>query len=527
MPASLTALREVPRTDPGPRTPDPGFIVFHPRYDRFLRRCGIDSADAALDLRGEVVCGHPDRHVVRCELPAGPGTRVVYLKREHVVGVRTRLRNRLAGFGPVSRAEREAAVLKRLEQAGLPGPQWLAYGESADGRAFLLVDEVADADDLRAVLGDTTLSPADRRGLIERAGRVLAELHAAGFGTPDLAAKHVLVSRRALAVTLVDWQSAGAPPTAAERARQLAGLHASLADGLASSRERLRFVRAYLRGTGRDEVPRFGAFVGDVLRHADRLKPRSSTRDQRATAAPRLVWLADEEVCVVPEMAALWPTPAACPPFYPDADGGADQEWITFPDGRRARLVRFTTYDPLGRLAAAVRERPWRSPAARVARLLFHLHRHGVDAPKLLAFGQRLTGRATAASFVVFDPPACGVPAGPALAEWAGEVAVRRQLLRECGRTLRHLHDAGCRLARTTDTGPALCVTTDGLPGVAVGSPLAVRLSKRIDDAVRRADLRWLVTAELRALPRTDRARVLRGYLGADRRTTAFSTGVL
>src|SRR5690242_9263267 len=73
------------------------FVVFHPRYERFLRRCGVGSAEAALALRGEVVCGHPDRHVARVELGGGSARRVVYLKREHVVGLRTRLKNRLAG----------------------------------------------------------------------------------------------------------------------------------------------------------------------------------------------------------------------------------------------------------------------------------------------------------------------------------------------------------------------------------------------------------------------------------------------
>jgi tRNA A-37 threonylcarbamoyl transferase component Bud32 len=288
-------------------------IVYHPRYERFLRRQGIDSAAAVLALRGEVLCGHPDRHVARVEL----GSRVVYLKREHVVGLRTRLRNRLAGFGWVSRSEREALTLHRLEAGGLPGPQWLAYGEDGHGRAFLLVDELAGMRDLATLLGDTELSPAERRELAARIGHALAELHAAGFGTPDLAAKHVFVNPSTFAATLIDWQSATRrPPTETECVRQLAALNASLSDDLATPRDRFRLARTYWRLTRPSS--RFGQFVRTIRAESDRRRLRSSARDQRqAHPAPRLVWVAEEAVCVTPELVAEWPTPAICEPFYP------------------------------------------------------------------------------------------------------------------------------------------------------------------------------------------------------------------
>ena len=151
MPVNLPLLfnarhREVEAARPRPGG-GRGFIAHHPRYKAWLLRAGIDTPYAALNLTGEVVCGHPARHVARVELA---GRRVAYLKREHVVGWPTRLKNFRAGFGWVSRSEREAETLRRLEAAGLPGPQWLAYGEDARGRAFLLVDEVADAADLDA-----------------------------------------------------------------------------------------------------------------------------------------------------------------------------------------------------------------------------------------------------------------------------------------------------------------------------------------------------------------------------------------
>jgi hypothetical protein len=177
-------------------------------------------------------------------------------------------------------------------------------------------------------------------------------------------------------------------------------------------------------------------------------------------------------------------------------------------------LARFRTVDPVGRLMAAVRERPWRSPAAVAARLLFHLDRYGVPGPRLLAFGQRLTDAWSAESFVLFEPPADGVPVPIRLREYPGGCTDRRLILADCGRVLRSLHDAGCRLAFGLGGGPRLTCTRIGRPRVAVGSPFAVRLTKGLSDADRRADLRALLRVDLPALSRAERCRVVRGYVG-------------
>ena len=110
-----------------------GWVEVHPRYRTWLRKCGLTSARDVLALRGEVVGGHADRHVVKVELHTGVSTRAAFLKREHVVGRRVRYRNWRANFGWVSRVEREARTLQKLEALGLPGPQWLAYGENGGG----------------------------------------------------------------------------------------------------------------------------------------------------------------------------------------------------------------------------------------------------------------------------------------------------------------------------------------------------------------------------------------------------------
>ena len=74
--------------------------VLNPFYRDRLAACGLWDAESMLDLPGEVVSGHPDRHVVRVDIP-GIGT--CFLKRQHRVGFGERFQQWRAGFGWVSR----------------------------------------------------------------------------------------------------------------------------------------------------------------------------------------------------------------------------------------------------------------------------------------------------------------------------------------------------------------------------------------------------------------------------------------
>jgi tRNA A-37 threonylcarbamoyl transferase component Bud32 len=520
---SLTsAIHAPPHPQPlSPRGGEGRNFVTHPRFRTWLEKCGVTTAEAAFTLAGEVVSGHVDRHVVRVELHGGSGRRTVFLKREHTAGLKARLRNRLAGFGWVSRCEREAMTLAKLEAAGLPGPQWLAYGRDAAGRGFLLVDELTGAVELRAFLTEHTLAEEERRVLSDRIGRTLAEVHAAGFGTPELAAKHLLVRPGPMAVSLIDWQSCP-PPGAVKPAdcdRWLATLHATLADELATPMDRLRVLWAYrrtLRMTGQQPGSRFGAWVRSIAATADGLLNKSSVRAQRqpvvTDVCQRLVWLAGEQAVAIPEVAAGWPTPPTGEPFYsptPNPPGG-HRERHTMPDGRDAVLVRFTTTDPLGRFVAAVRERPWRSPAAVAARVLFHLQRHAIPAPALLAFGQRMVSRRTCDSFLVGELPPNPTAITDYLSRPEGTAEGKQGVLRECGRLLRRLHAAGCRPCPSAGANDPLFVVSDGT--VFVGSPFAVTLSRRPSEPERQLDLNRFATS----LPPVAHSLVLSGYSAPD-----------
>ncbi len=420
---------------PSKNEADGGWVEVNPDFIESFEALGLETPDQFLELEGEVVSGHPDRHVVRVNLPRF--SRTFYLKKQHAVMWREKLRNWLAGFGWISRSEREGITLKQLTAAGLSCPRWAAFGVDGIGRAFLLVEEVADTLDLRQFLNDRALSQTERASFAKTLGQWIAFYHNSGFTTPDLTAKHVLISSATRKLTLIDWQSATRIPFVSpeDRLRPLAALNASLSVSLASTRERLRVLRTALRASRQEGLiaERFSEIVHIVIAETNRLRDRRSLRDQRqqlATVNQPLVWVAGEAVCAVPSVAAVWPDPAIAKPYYGCAPGTFP---IQLPDGRDAVLIRGRSVAPLGRFQAWLRGRSWRSAGVTLGRLLFHLERYGIPAPRLLAFGQRFTGPITTEWFTLYTPPAAPIDSPP-----SGALAA------QLGRVLRQVHDAGC-----------------------------------------------------------------------------------
>ena len=491
-----------------------GWMEVHPRYRTWLCKCGLTSARDILALRGEVVGGHADRHVVKVELHTGVSTRAAFLKREHVVGRRVRYRNWRANFGWVSRAEREARTLQKLEARGLPGPQWLAYGEDDDGRAFLLIEELSGAIPLRELLADYTLSADELRLLAERLGKMLAECHAAGIGTPELSAKHILVRPGILQPFLIDWQSSRLDRaiTPADAAAWFGALHATVPEGCVNPRLRLRLLWAYrrvMKASGNPLTLRAEDFASRVRTASRSQSKRSSVRQQlgaTGVAPQRLVWLDGEAVVAIPEVACAWPEDLKREPFYGQPPGTVR---LVLPCGTPGELTRFQSFAPLGQAIAALRERPWRSPGATAARVLFHLQRFGIAGPKLLAFGQRRTSRLRVNSFVVVEVSHHSPERRSGVEKLlASDNVLRNRALADIGQFLKRLHDAGCRF-RWGLLGA--CPLLVAVPELTVASALAIALVRRVSGRQARSDL----ALALAGLDRLDKMRVLRSYLGS------------
>ncbi len=98
-----------------------------------------------------------------------------------------------------TRAPRELRTALRLERAGVPTPEVIAYCSYPAGGPFRLADvatrEVEGGRDLGQVLSDT-VPGAERTGSWAAVGRLLASLRAAGARHPDLNAANVLLATR-------------------------------------------------------------------------------------------------------------------------------------------------------------------------------------------------------------------------------------------------------------------------------------------------------------------------------------------
>ncbi|HXG13053.1 MAG TPA: lipopolysaccharide kinase InaA family protein [Gemmataceae bacterium] len=500
------------------------FVRINPRYRDFLARHGLTAPGHFLDLPGVIISGHPDRHV--CQVTVG-GLRAL-LKREHRVPVKDRLAGAAAGYGLVSKSYREALTLQALKRAGVPCPEWLAAGEDERGRAFLLVKEVAGGLDLRLFLRDRlAASPAARRRFARRLGEALARIHRAGFDHPDLCSKHVLVEPHRQTIVVVDWQRSRRRRRLSwqRRCRDLALLHATLADELATPRDRLACLRAYLRVGGESKRRRLARAIH---RQAQRFLRRRHVREQRqavlAAGTQNLIWVDGEALCVTREFLAdcggqvpAWLRAAG----RPEAEGPTlTQTVVAIPGARQARLVCRRSFRPWGYLWAWLRRRPLPSPELLHAGLLFRLQRYGIRTPRLLAVGQRWLGIGRMSSFLVTEPIAGAI----ALGEWlvGSGSRWRRQLLQEAGALLRRLHDAGCSFggkAATVRDSVLLIQHHEGeLPALALGDVEGLKVCRRPGMAVIMRDLRALASVLSAAgWVRTDLLRLLLGYLGQDR----------
>jgi tRNA A-37 threonylcarbamoyl transferase component Bud32 len=404
------------------------FVETNPRYRTLLEQAGLTAPEHFLALPAVIVSGHPDRHVARVTVGTGPSAVAGFLKREHRIPWRDRFTNAWAGFGFVSKSSREAFLLHALQQTGIGCPEWIAVGEDGRGRAFLLVKEIAGAMDLRLLCGAEMARGRKRRWLARQLGQALARMHEAGFNHPDLYAKHVLVDPGSGQICFLDWQRSRYRRRVgwAERCWDLAALDATLTDNLATPRERLVCLHAYLRhvhergGTALSRPP-----LADLLRQIQgrvrRLLPKRSVQAVRCEVLPAppqlLLWLDGEALCVTQD---FWDELRGEVPDWLPLRSAAPGLWerttrdeVELPGNRHGLLVRRWRHQPLAWLWAALRGKRPASPELRQAAAIFHRQRQGVEAPRLLAFGQRRAFPWRTESFLLTEVAAVGRTGSP------------------------------------------------------------------------------------------------------------------
>jgi tRNA A-37 threonylcarbamoyl transferase component Bud32 len=511
------------------------FVDVNPRYREQLDRLGLRTPDDFLTLSGVILCGHPDRNVARVTLGEGAAAIHAFFKREHRTRWRDRLANAWAGFGFVTKSYREYRVLRQLAAAGVGCPEPLAAGEDGQGRAFLLLREVAGARDLRAFLAETATTPAARREVARRLGNALARMHAAGFDHPDLYSKHVLVSGispESLTFHFLDWQRSrrGSPPWR-HRWRDLSALNATLADELATPRERLVCLRSYLHSTAANDVrvPRLARAARQVHGRAVCLRQRRRIQELCQQPLPpgvqNLIWLDGEALCVTQEFRAEVnhiPEWLRLPVAWTET--GVWRREVVPAQGMRALLVHRRSSRLFAWLWGLLRHRRLTSPELAQSGLLFRLQRYGIVTPRLLAVGQRCSWPWRTASMLLTEP----LSGTMSLVDWlAGARRYRDRILGEAGAVLRRLHMAGCCLnLHAPAEGFLVQLRQEEPPRVVLGTVADLRRHQPTEER-RWRDLALLRAALAERAGRTGRRQLLLGYLGVRLLTGPASGGCL
>ncbi|MCS7016878.1 MAG: lipopolysaccharide kinase InaA family protein [Gemmatales bacterium] len=155
------------------------------------------------------------------------GNLTAYLKREHRVAYKERLRNWWDGYGAVGKSLREWRMLRNVRRAGFAAPTPLACGQQGR-RAFLLTLEMEDFVPLDKYVAGAT--PQELNLLSYRLPHWLARWHAAGFVHPDLYAWHIFVRVTDQEIAVLDLARADQVEEVPwpERWRELALLGVSL-----------------------------------------------------------------------------------------------------------------------------------------------------------------------------------------------------------------------------------------------------------------------------------------------------------
>lgn len=202
---------------------------------------------------------------------------------------------RLARLGSPGalRAHRSFRLGLELEAAGLPTPRPLAIFEGhaeGQGRGVWIVLAHRKGQDLDSVLEQRKLEPDERAQLWGELGRVVGEMHVAGYRQRDLKAPNVLVQRTRsgdLKVALLDLEGMARtkkPTARATRIEDLGRLIASLrgvhaqAAGV-SGTERDDLLRAYLHAF-HGSVPHL-AEVGEWSTLTERWALKKERRNRR------------------------------------------------------------------------------------------------------------------------------------------------------------------------------------------------------------------------------------------------------
>jgi len=246
---------------------------------------GRDPFAAAEALQGKVVRAMDGRRTFRTDVD-GQG---YFVKIHRGVGWGEIFKNLISGRLPILGAANEWHATRRLAELGVDSLRAVAFGERGGNPArrhsFIITEELAPIISLENYTRHWPQQPPEpalKRALIERVATMARRMHEGGVNHRDLYICHFLLhldpppAPTTLRLSLVDLHRAQIRARTPRRWRDkdLAALHfSSLAIGL-TSRDRLRFLRAYFARPLRETLRTKGRLLAHLAREAVRLQER-------------------------------------------------------------------------------------------------------------------------------------------------------------------------------------------------------------------------------------------------------------
>jgi len=240
--------------------------------------------EAVLALDGETFRTHKHRRTFRCEI----GGRAYFVKIHRHAGWGEVLKDSLRARRPIVTADPEVRAIERCRERGIPTVTPAGYGTRGRAPArlesFIITEPLEGFVHLDAFVETLSAMPRSERFRVRR--RIIAELaeiarrlHESGMNHRDLYLCHFMLpppdaaADAPLRIHVIDLHRVQIRASVPRRwiAKDLAALLFSSLDAPVTSRDLVRFLRAYWGPSWREKIGDERAFLRRIIRRTLRL----------------------------------------------------------------------------------------------------------------------------------------------------------------------------------------------------------------------------------------------------------------
>jgi heptose I phosphotransferase len=255
-------------------------LILHPEIKKYFPATSA-GFDQIMNLKGEIYRALEGRRTQRIIL----GEHIYFIKQHQGIGWKEIIKNIFQLRAPVLSAKNEWLALKKLKEFNIPVPEVVGYGcrgvNPATLRSFIITREISQSSSLEELVKTWKQRPlafSDKLKLIKEVARIAFSLHSNGINHRDFYICHFLLDLSASVnagpkLYLIDLHRAGLRKRTPRRwiVKDLAGLYFSSHHIGLTSRDLLRFIKAYHGNSLRDMMNKEKLFWLKVKKRGEKL----------------------------------------------------------------------------------------------------------------------------------------------------------------------------------------------------------------------------------------------------------------